>query len=120
WKGTEHSTGASVRARARRVLRWNSMDAASLRIPLASVLLEKKEGAIAFLGGPYSNHLALRAAAEDARRRGASALFCLGDLGGFGPNPGKIFPILLEFRILTIAGNYDESLVLGRADCGCG
>jgi len=78
------------------------------------------DGAIAFLGGVYSNHVALRAVAEDARRRGAGRLFCLGDLGGFGPNPGQVFPILEEFGITTIAGNYDESLAEGRPDCGCG
>src|SRR5258705_305945 len=78
------------------------------------------EGTIALLGGPYSNHVALRAAAEDARRRGAVALFCLGDLGGFGPNPGKIYPILDEFTIHTIAGNYDAALARREPDCGCG
>lgn len=78
------------------------------------------EGTLAFLGGVYSNHVALRAVAEDARRRGAKHLFCLGDLGGFGPNPGKIFPILEELGVTTIAGNYDESLAEGRPDCGCG
>jgi diadenosine tetraphosphatase ApaH/serine/threonine PP2A family protein phosphatase len=78
------------------------------------------EGTVAFLGGVYSNHAALRAVAEDARRRGARRLFCLGDLGGFGPNPGKVFPILESFEVATIAGNYDESLAEGRPDCGCG
>jgi len=75
---------------------------------------------MAFLGGVYSNHLALRAAAEDARRRGASTIFCLGDLGGFGPHPGKVLPILDEFEIVTIGGNYDESLAARKKDCGCG
>ena len=78
------------------------------------------EGPLAFLGGVYSNHLALRAAASDARRRGARSIFCLGDLGGFGPNPGKIFPILDEFQIRTIAGNYDGALARREPDCGCG
>ncbi len=78
------------------------------------------EGTVAFLGGAYSNHLALRAAAEDARRRGARFVFCLGDLGGFGPNPGKVFPVLDELGIVTIAGNYDEALAAGQPDCGCG
>jgi hypothetical protein len=89
---------------------------------VTSLLLDdpRLEGTLAFLGGPYSNHLALRAAAEDARRRGATTLFCLGDLGGFGPHPGRIYPVLDEFGIVTIAGNYDESLALRRADCGCG
>jgi len=78
------------------------------------------EGGLAFFGGPYNNHLALRAALEDARSRGASRLFCLGDLGGFGPNPGKIYPILREHGVFTIAGNYDRSLAERLSDCGCG
>jgi diadenosine tetraphosphatase ApaH/serine/threonine PP2A family protein phosphatase len=78
------------------------------------------EGPIAVLGGPYNNHLALRAALDDARRRGAARLFCLGDLGGFGPNPGRIYPILDEYGVMTIAGNYDVSLADRLADCGCG
>ena len=31
---------------------------------------------------------------EDAARRGAEAIYCLGDLGGFGPNPEKVRPLL--------------------------
>jgi len=82
--------------------------------------LDDLEGGLAFLGGPYNNHLALRAALEDAKRRGASRIFCLGDLGGFGPNPGKIYPILEAFQVTTLAGNYDRSLAERLADCGCG
>jgi len=78
------------------------------------------EGTIAFLGGIYSNHVALRAAAQDARARGARRLFCLGDLGGFGPNPGKVLPLLDEFEVITLAGNYDVSLAGRLTDCGCG
>jgi hypothetical protein len=78
------------------------------------------EGGLAFLGGPYSNHLALRAVLGDATRRGAARIFCLGDLGGFGPNPGTIYPLLEEFDVFTIAGNYDESLAARLPDCGCG
>ena len=75
---------------------------------------------IAVFGGPYSNHLALRAVLADAMRRGAARIYCLGDLGGFGPNPGKIYPILEEHRVVTISGNYDESLANRLGDCGCG
>jgi predicted phosphodiesterase len=78
------------------------------------------EGGLAVFGGPYSNHLALRAAIEDARRRGASRLFCLGDLGGFGPNPGKVYPILEANEVVVLAGNYDQSLAQRLSDCGCG
>ncbi len=75
---------------------------------------------IAAFGGVYSNHLALRAVIADARRRGAEALFCLGDLGAFGPNPDRVFPMLIENGVRTIRGNYDDSIARGLDDCQCG
>src|SRR5262245_34734571 len=74
----------------------------------------------AFFGGVYSNEPALRAAIADARARGADALFCLGDLGGFGPHPERIAPILREHGIITVQGNYEDAVGHGREDCGCG
>ncbi|MBI4605787.1 MAG: metallophosphoesterase family protein [Planctomycetes bacterium] len=75
---------------------------------------------LALLGGVYSNHIALAGAIADARRRGAQALFCLGDLGAFGPHPALVFPILRENGVVTLAGNYDDSLARGLDDCRCG
>ena len=75
---------------------------------------------IAVFGGVYSNWLALEAAVADAGRRGAGALFCLGDLGAFGPHPDRVWPILAEAGVSTIQGNYEESLASGAADCNCG
>ena len=75
---------------------------------------------IAVFGGVYSNHLALRAALDDIRRRGVHAIYCLGDLGAFGPNPDKVFPLLLDGGVTTIQGNYDNSIALGLDDCQCG
>jgi predicted phosphodiesterase len=75
---------------------------------------------IAALGGVYSNHIALEAAIADASKRGAEAIFCLGDLGAFGPNPDKIFPILLESGVRVMRGNYDDSIGRGLSDCQCG
>jgi len=75
---------------------------------------------IAVFGGPYGNHLALRAVLEDAARRGASAIYCLGDLGGFGPRPGAMIALLEEFQVITVVGNYDRALAERRPDCGCG
>ena len=46
---------------------------------------------IAALGGVYSNHLALKAALDDIERRGIEDIFCLGDLGAFGPHPDRVF-----------------------------
>lgn len=75
---------------------------------------------IAVFGGVYSNHLALEATCRDALRRGAEALFCLGDLGAFGPHPDRVFPILEKYGVPTIQGNYEESLSLRKTDCNCG
>lgn len=75
---------------------------------------------IAVFGGVYSNHLALAALLEDAQSRGAEALYCLGDLGGFGPNPETVWPLLEHGGVLSIQGNYEESLASGREDCNCG
>lgn len=75
---------------------------------------------IALFGGVYSNHLALAALLEDAPRHGATQLFCLGDLGAFGPQPDKVFPLLHEAKIPVVQGNYDHSIGNGLADCQCG
>ena len=75
---------------------------------------------IAVFGGVYSNYLALEEACRDAKSRGAEALYCLGDLGAFGPHPERVFPILDRFGVATIQGNYEESLALRRSDCHCG
>jgi predicted phosphodiesterase len=74
----------------------------------------------AFFGGIYNNYLALRAALQDARRRGAETIYCLGDIGGFGPYPDRSIEILRSENIPVVQGNYDDSVGNGRPDCGCG
>ncbi|HTQ78666.1 MAG TPA: metallophosphoesterase family protein [Thermoanaerobaculia bacterium] len=75
---------------------------------------------IAVFGGIYNNHLALQELLTDAARRGAEALYCLGDFGGFGPHPEKVWPLLVQGGVRAIQGNYEESLASGREDCNCG
>lgn len=75
---------------------------------------------IAVFGGVYANHLALAALLDDARARGAEQVYCLGDLGGFGPRPDRVFPLLIEGGVRVMRGNYDDSLARGRDDCRCG
>ncbi|MYA34029.1 MAG: metallophosphoesterase family protein [Gemmatimonadales bacterium] len=75
---------------------------------------------IAVFGGVYSNHLALAAAIEDAAARGAEALYCLGDLGAFGPHPDRVFPLLIDHDVRVLRGNYDDSIARGLDDCQCG
>jgi predicted phosphodiesterase len=75
---------------------------------------------IGLFGGVYSNYLALEALLEDANRRGVERLYCLGDLGAFGPFPDRVCRILRETGITVIQGNYDHSVGNGLADCQCG
>jgi len=75
---------------------------------------------LAFFGGIYSNSYALLAAIDDARGRGAERLFCLGDLGAFGPYPDRVFPLLGGAGVECLQGNYDESVGNDRRDCQCG
>jgi diadenosine tetraphosphatase ApaH/serine/threonine PP2A family protein phosphatase len=77
-------------------------------------------GRVAFLGGIYSNHLALAAALRIARARGADAVYALGDFGAFGPHPDRTVEILREARVPAIQGNYEESLSTAADDCHCG
>ncbi len=77
-------------------------------------------GRVAVFGGAYSNHLALEALLGDARNRGAEAVYCLGDLGGFGPGPEQVWPLLEQGDVRCIQGNYEASLAAGKDDCNCG
>lgn len=80
----------------------------------------KESFSIAVFGGCYNNYLALQATLEDARRRGARAIYCLGDMGGFGPYPDRVFPLLWEYEVICMQGNYDHSVGNRLPDCACG
>lgn len=75
---------------------------------------------IAVFGGIYNNYLALEAALADVQRQNVEAVFCLGDMGAFGPHPDRVFPLLRDFNVQCIQGNYDHSIGNGLADCQCG
>jgi len=81
---------------------------------------QNSSGRVAFFGGVYSNSLALEALFQDARARGVQRLYCLGDLGAFGPFPDRACQILRETEIPVIQGNYDNSIGNGLGDCQCG
>jgi diadenosine tetraphosphatase ApaH/serine/threonine PP2A family protein phosphatase len=75
---------------------------------------------IAVFGGVYSNAHALAATLADARARDVDAVFCLGDLGGVGPHPDRVFPLLDSGGVRVVQGNYDLAVGQGHPDCGCG
>lgn len=75
---------------------------------------------LALIGGVYSNHLALDVALRDIACRNVEAVYCLGDLGAFGPHPDRVFPLLKAAGVQCLQGNYDNSLSGGLEDCQCG
>ena len=75
---------------------------------------------LAFFGGVYNNYLALATAIRHATRTGAERLYCLGDLGAFGPHPDRVFPLLHEHNVVCLQGNYDNSIGNDLNDCQCG
>src|SRR5438105_2818224 len=75
---------------------------------------------IAVCGGIYSSRQALEAFLADAKARGAEALYCLGDLGGFGPHPEACWSLLVGNDVRCVQGNYEQALASGRDDCNCG
>jgi len=91
-----------------------------LDLPSDATPIEGPYSKVAVFGGIYNNHHALSALLADAVARGAERIYCLGDLGGFGPNPEKVWPLLTDAGVECIQGNYEESLASGHEDCNCG
>src|SRR5689334_18145433 len=82
---------------------------AALLAPLAdSTAVEGPFARVAVCGGVYSNHLALAAFLELAARHRAEAVYCLGDLGAFGPNPEAVRPLLEQGAVRLVQGNYEQ------------
>src|SRR5262245_8734741 len=75
---------------------------------------------IAVFGGIYNNYLALESAIADAKRRGVDAMTCRGHIGAFGPHPDRVFPLLIDYGVQCIQGNYDNSIGNDLPDCQCG
>lgn len=74
---------------------------------------------IVLFGGVYNNYLALAALLGEVAA-GSRNVFCLGDVGAFGPHPDRSVEILRDAQIPIVQGNYDRSVGLRRGDCACG
>ena len=73
-------------------------------------------------GGPYSNSRALRAVRERASEFGITAdhCFCTGDVVAYCTEPEETTAAIRDWGCHVIAGNCEEQLAAGAADCGCG
>lgn len=70
----------------------------------------------AILADIHSNLAAFEAVLEDVKKRGgAEEIWCLGDIVGYGPDPGECIQLLRHYKHLCIAGNHDWAAV-GKID----
>ena len=60
----------------------------------------------------HSNLEAFTSVVEDAQQRGGfDQIWCLGDLVGYGPDPGPCIDLLRQFPHTSVAGNHDRAAV---------
>jgi putative phosphoesterase len=67
----------------------------------------------------HANLPALEAVMDVIERSGVEAVYCGGDLVGYGPHPNEVCALIEERAIPTIYGNYDYAIARDRDDCGC-
>jgi predicted phosphodiesterase len=70
---------------------------------------------IAVISDVHGNLHALDAVLEAIDRDGVDAIWCLGDLVGYGPRPNRCCVVVRDRAALCLAGNHDLG-VLGRLD----
>jgi len=63
----------------------------------------------------HSNLEALTAVIDDATERGGfDRVWCLGDIVGYGPDPGLCIKLLRQHKAVAVAGNHD-TVAVGKA-----
>jgi putative phosphoesterase len=67
----------------------------------------------------HANLPALEAALDAIEVAGADAIYCGGDLVGYGPHPNEVCKLIGDRGIPTIYGNYDYAIGRDLEDCGC-
>ena len=63
----------------------------------------------ALISDIHGNLEALRAVQDDIRAQGIQDVYCLGDIIGYGPNPGECLDTVIRIARVTILGNHDQA-----------
>jgi putative phosphoesterase len=74
---------------------------------------------VAVITDIHGNLPALRASLREIDRLDVDAVYCGGDLVGYGPHPNEVCALIEERAIPTIYGNYDYAIARDLEDCGC-
>ena len=64
---------------------------------------------IAFISDIHSNWEALEAVVRDLRRQKVDEVICLGDIVGYGADPGRCLDFIREQGWLCLMGNHDQA-----------
>jgi putative phosphoesterase len=74
---------------------------------------------IAVVTDIHGNLPALEASLDAIDQIGVDAIYCGGDLVGYGPHPNEVCALIEDRQIPTIYGNYDYAIGRELDDCGC-
>ena len=74
---------------------------------------------IAVFSDIHGNLQALESVLADVRAQEPDAIYCLGDLVGYGANPNEVTERIRREGYPTIMGNYDDGVGFDRDECGC-
>ena len=74
---------------------------------------------LGILSDIHGNLHALDAVLADLDAKQLDAIYCLGDLVGYGAFPNEVVERVRAGEIPTIMGNYDDGVGYDRDDCGC-
>src|SRR5947209_7456268 len=76
-------------------------------------------GRVAVITDIHGNLPALEATLAAVDEIGVDAVYCGGDLVGYGPHPNEVCRLIEDLEIPTIYGNYDYAIARNLDDCGC-
>jgi putative phosphoesterase len=82
-------------------------------------ILGSRMDRVAVITDIHANLPALEAALEAIESTEVDAVYCGGDLVGYGPHPNEVCRLIEERAIPTIYGNYDYAIARDLEDCGC-
>lgn len=74
---------------------------------------------VAVITDIHGNLPALQAGLQAIEAIEVDAIYCGGDLVGYGPHPNEVCRLIEERAIPTIYGNYDYAIGRDLEDCGC-
>jgi putative phosphoesterase len=74
---------------------------------------------VAIITDIHGNLLAVQESLAAIDEIGVDAIYCGGDLVGYGPHPNEVCELIEQRAIPTIYGNYDYAIGRELDDCGC-